>query len=131
VTPARPAPRPLRVLVVDDHHDSADSLGLLLTTLGHDARVAYGGADARAAAMSFPPDAVLMDIEMPGEDGYAVARALCTQLGYRPVRVAVTCFGNLDERSRSEGFEHHLLKPIDPRTLVGLLAGCAPAGGGV
>jgi CheY-like chemotaxis protein len=130
VTPAPPAPRPLRVLVVDDHRDSADSLGLFLTLLGHDARVVYGGAGARAVAASFPPDVVLMDIEMPGEDGYAVARALCGQLGYRPVRVAVTCFGNLEERSRSEGFEHHLLKPLDPAGLVPLLAGCAPSDGG-
>jgi CheY-like chemotaxis protein len=130
VPPAPPAPRPLRVLVVDDHRDSADSLGHLLTTLGHDARVAYGGADARAEAASFPPDVVLMDIEMPGEDGYAVARSLCAQLSYRPVRVAVTCFGNLEGRSRSEGFEHHLLKPLDPAELAPLLAGCARVGGG-
>jgi two-component system CheB/CheR fusion protein len=70
---------------------------------------------------SFPPDVVLMDIGLPGEDGYAVARRVCAALRRRPVLVAVTGHQDLEGRSRVEGFDHHLLKPVDPEELVYLL----------
>jgi CheY-like chemotaxis protein len=108
----------LAVLVVDDRRDCADSLAELLRAYGHEARAAYTSAEAMIAADSFPADVVVMDIGMPGMDGYELARKLCERLAYRPILVAVTGYGNLEERSRREGFDHHFLKPVAPAELV-------------
>jgi CheY-like chemotaxis protein len=119
-TPA-PPPRALRVLVVDDLTDAADSLAELATLAGHEARAAYCGCSAVALAESFGPDVVVLDVEMPGEDGYAVAARLRERLPRRPVLVAVTGHAHLDDRSRVEGLDHHFLKPADPAALLDLL----------
>jgi CheY-like chemotaxis protein len=114
-------PRPLRVLVVDDDRDTATSTAEVLGLLGYEVRVAHDGPGAIQAVDSFPPDVILMDIGLPREDGYGLARRLCTTLKRRPVLVAVTGHQHFEERSRQEGFDHHLVKPVDPEELVYLL----------
>jgi CheY-like chemotaxis protein len=116
-----PPPRALRVLVVDDLQDAADSLAELLALAGYEARAAYCGCAAVALAESFDPDVVVLDVEMPGEDGYEVAARLRERLPRRPMLVAVTVHPHLDDRSRVEGIDHHYLRPADPAALLDLL----------
>jgi PAS domain S-box-containing protein len=111
---------PRRVLVVDDNEDAAASLALLLQALGHESVVAKNGIEALRLAQEFHPQIVLLDIGMPGMDGYEVARRL-RDLDTRPVRVvAVTGWGQAAdrERSRAAGFDLHLVKPIDLQDLA-------------
>ncbi|WP_444544256.1 hybrid sensor histidine kinase/response regulator [Paraburkholderia flagellata] len=106
----------LRVLVVDDNRDSADSLAMLLELKGHDVRVAYSAAHAREEVDGFTPDAALIDIAMPEIDGYATLRAL---RALPPLKhtlfAAMTGFGQAAdvELTREAGFEMHLVKPVD------------------
>ncbi|HWI12869.1 MAG TPA: PAS domain S-box protein [Burkholderiales bacterium] len=121
-----PAPLPAptavqRVLVVDDNIDAAKSLGMLLKSLGHDTRVVHDGEQALETAAEFRPDVVLLDIGMPGLDGYEVARRLRAIEGQRAVRiVAVTGWGQETDRqkSRAAGFDLHLVKPLDLNELA-------------
>jgi PAS domain S-box-containing protein len=118
---AHPPLAPRRVLVVDDNEDAAASLALLLQSLGHETAVAKDGAEALRLAQEFRPDIVLLDIGMPGMDGYEVARRLRDLRGGRPVRVvAITGWGQEAdrERSRQAGFDLHLVKPLDPQDLA-------------
>jgi PAS domain S-box-containing protein len=112
-----------RVLVVDDNVDAADSLALLLKLSGQETRVAYDGPTALLVAEAFRPQLVLLDIGMPGMDGYEVARRLREQ-GRKVPLVAVTGWGQEEDRRRSReaGFDHHLVKPVDPSALQQLLA---------
>jgi signal transduction histidine kinase/CheY-like chemotaxis protein len=122
---AGPAGQSRRVLVVDDNRDSADSLALLLRLAGHAVQVAYDGRAALEAARAAPPEAVLLDIGLPGMDGYAVARRLREELGaQRVLLVAISGYGQEDDRvrSREAGFDHHLVKPVDPDAVRALLA---------
>ncbi|CAL1239987.1 response regulator [Candidatus Methylocalor cossyra] len=116
----------LRILVVDDNVDSADSMALLLSLDGHDARTAFDGPGALAEAAEFRPQVVLLDIGLPGMDGYEVARRLraLPDLGAVLI-IAVTGYGQDDDRIRSKaaGFDHHLVKPVDPDALNALLNG--------
>ena len=119
---------PLSVLVVDDDRDAAESLAELLALHGHRVRVAFDGAAAlsQCPAASGMPDVVLLDVRMPGMDGYEVARRVlggCGTGGKAPVLVAVTGCGSEAERRRAAeaGFDLHLLKPVDPAVLVGVL----------
>jgi PAS domain S-box-containing protein len=109
-----------RILVVDDNVDAAQTLELLLRTLGHDTRIAYDGANALQSAEDFHPDVVLLDIGMPGIDGYEVARRLRAICSPPPQIIAITGWGQEAdrERSREAGFDVHLVKPIDPRELL-------------
>jgi CheY-like chemotaxis protein len=114
-----------RVLVVDDNVDSAVSLGMLLKLAGQDVRVAYDGPAALRQAMDFRPQLVLLDIGMPGMDGYEVARRLRRQPSLEDtLLVALTGWGQEEDRRRSAaaGFDHHLVKPVEPDALSGLLA---------
>jgi DNA-binding response OmpR family regulator len=111
----------LSVLVVDDLRDAADSLADILRAFGHEARTAYTPTEAVIAVGDFAPDVILMDIGIPGLDGYRLARKLCGLLDRRPLLVAVTGCGGLEERSREEGFDHHFLKPADPQELLDVL----------
>jgi len=114
-----------RVLVVDDLEDSADSLAALLKSLGHDAEAAYSGAAALDAAAREPWDAILLDLGMPGMDGFETCRLLrATAAGRRTFIVAVTGWGQPEDRRRTSdaGFDHHLIKPVDAVELAGLLA---------
>ena len=122
----------LRVLVVDDNRDAADSMASLLRAMGHDVRVAYGGVDGLALARGYAPQLALLDIGMPVMDGHALARAIrALDTGAAMMLVALTGWGQHDdrERSRAAGFDEHVAKPIDVATLEGLLARCQPAGG--
>jgi CheY-like chemotaxis protein len=127
--PAAVARPPLRVLVVDDNVDAAESLAAVLRTAGHTVRTAHNGPAAIGAAAGMRPDAVLLDIGLPGMDGYEVARAVRRGPAGGAVLIAVTGYGHEDDRRRSKeaGFDHHLVKPVDPAELLDLLA--APAAG--
>jgi PAS domain S-box-containing protein len=112
-TPTGPS---LRVLVVDDNVDTAESLAMLLKTSGHDARTALTGPTALEAALDYRPNVVLLDIGLPGLDGYEVAKRMRQQPGLRnAVLVAMTGYGQASDRQRSHdaGFDHHLVKPAD------------------
>lgn len=111
-----------RVLIVDDNADSADSMVELLAVLGHEARAAYGGAQALEIARDFVPDVVLLDLEMPEMDGYEVIAAMHARgLGARVF--ALTGRGTADDRRRAldAGFVDHLVKPITVESLNGAL----------
>jgi CheY-like chemotaxis protein len=120
-----PLPHPLSVLVVDDDSDTVESLAELLRYHGHVVRVARGGEEALRSAEADPPDAVLLDLMMPRMTGCAVARALRERdgTGKRPFLVAVTGCGHADDMARTAdaGFDVHLVKPVDPGVIVGLL----------
>jgi CheY-like chemotaxis protein len=116
--------RPLSVLVVDDLVDAADSLAAVLVLCGFAARVATSGRAALAAALADPPDAVVLDLAMPGMDGYELARRLRACPGERrPLLVAVTGLTREEDRRRSAeaGIDLHFLKPVEPAALVGVL----------
>jgi len=111
----------LRILVVDDNRDSADSLRLMLGLYGYDVTVAYSGPDGVQAAKNCQPDVVLCDIGLPGLDGYGVARKLRDNPITAKARlIAVTAYGQDEDRRRSHaaGFEYHLVKPVDPTVLL-------------
>ena len=120
---ALPRPPGSRVLVVDDSLDSAETLAELLKIWGHDVRLAHDGPGAVAAARDYRPEVVLLDIGLPGMDGFAVAAQLRKEgIGGRML-VALTGYGEKQDRdkARQVGFDHHLVKPIDPDTLQKLL----------
>jgi signal transduction histidine kinase len=120
---ATPAGR--RVLVVDDNADAADSLALLLRVGGHEVRLAYSGPDAVAAAGAFRPHVILLDIGLPGMDGYEVARRLRAGPAAGAVLAALTGYGQDEDRRRAAaaGFDHHFVKPVPPEAIQDLLAG--------
>jgi PAS domain S-box-containing protein len=113
-----------RVLVIDDNVDAADTLAALVVTLGGEATAAYTGLDGLNVAEKFRPDVVLLDIGMPGMDGYETCRRLRAQPFGQIYLVAVTGFGQQHDRERAlaDGFDAHLTKPADPRILNGLFA---------
>ena len=120
---------PKRVLVVDDNEDGARILARLLTACGHQAELAHDGPTALEAASARPPDVVLLDIGLPGMDGFEVARRLREREGPdRALLVALTGYGREEDlrRSREAGFDHHLVKPVDPQSLIDLLAHSRP-----
>jgi CheY-like chemotaxis protein len=121
----RPPGQPLRILIVEDNRDAADSLRVLLQLLGHDVRVAYTGPDGVREAAGWRPQVVLSDIGLPGGlDGYGVARALRRDPATaRALVVAITGYGSDDDRRRAReaGFDHALTKPADPAVLEEML----------
>jgi CheY-like chemotaxis protein len=113
------------ILVIDDNVDAADTLAALVVALGGHAATAYDGQDGLRCAADFRPDAILLDVGMPGMDGYETCRRLRTQpSGQVAYIVAVTGWGQVHDRERAlaEGFDAHLTKPADPRVLEALLA---------
>jgi len=120
----------LRVLVVDDNVDAADSLAVLLQQLGHRVETAYDGATAIRAVPTFAPHLVLLDIGMPHLSGYDVARAIGgMNLELRPTIVAVSGWGQPadKDRARAAGFHQHFTKPFSDTDLYRLLAQVAAA----
>jgi PAS domain S-box-containing protein len=114
----------LRVLVVDDSQDTTELLGTLLEMAGHSIQVAHTGPSALEVAASFRPDAIILDIGLPGLDGYQVAQRLREDPALKSVvLIAATGYGQEEDlrRSREVGFDHHLVKPIDPGELQRLL----------
>jgi len=115
----------MTILVVDDNHDAAESMSMLLKVLGVEVRVAHDGPQALAAFEACRPRMVLLDIGMPGMDGYEVARRLRASPGVpRASLVALTGWGQDEDRKRvrEAGFDHHLVKPADFGTLQSLIA---------
>ena len=109
-----------RILVVDDNRDSAETLGDLLRLWGHQVELAHDGPDALERAERSRPEVVLLDIGLPGMDGYRVAERLRRELDVPGLQlIALTGFGQHDDRRRSfeAGFDHHLTKPVHPTTL--------------
>lgn len=123
---AREAPSgSLRVLIVDDNIDAAESLAALLRLSGHEPRSAYGGPAALEAARSFRPQAILLDLGLPGLDGYEVARRLrADPLTAHCLLVAVSGYSQPEDqaRAREAGFNHHLAKPADLAALHRILS---------
>ena len=113
----------VRVLVADDNRDAADSLQRVLALYGHEVRVAYDGTAALRLAQEFRPRVAVLDIGMPGANGYQVARALREQDGARPALIALTGWGQEGDRRKAleAGFDFHLTKPVDPGALNDLL----------
>ncbi|MFZ5831055.1 MAG: response regulator [Planctomycetota bacterium] len=114
-----------RVLVVDDNQAAAEMLSLVVRSLGNEVRTCYDGPQALEAAEQFLPDIVLLDIGMPGMDGYEVARRIREQpWGEHITLVAVTGWGQEEDRRRTKevGFDHHLVKPASPVVLERILA---------
>ncbi len=120
-----------RVLVVDDNLDTAESLGMLVNAAGYDVRTVHDGPAALQVARDYRPNAVLLDIGLPGLDGYEVAKQLRQQPGLQHILIiAVTGYGRESDRQRSqeEGFDHHMVKPPDYAKLRELLASAAQRG---
>lgn len=118
----------LRILVVDDNADAAEMLADVLDSFGHQVRIAHDGPSALEGVLEFEPDVVLLDIGLPGMNGYEVARAM-RRSGQTELRlIAVTGYGQEEDRrlSREAGFDAHLTKPVDIRLLEQHLT--APAG---
>lgn len=122
----RRADRPLRVLIVDDDRDTVATLSTLLEHHGYIVQGTFNGADALPAARFFRPDAVILDISVPGISGYGVAQAIrfsFTDLR-RPLMIAVSGVWHepADKRIAEQvGFDHFLRKPCDPAEIIGLL----------
>jgi CheY-like chemotaxis protein len=120
---------PRRVLIVDDNEDAANSLAMILELGGHETASVYSAVEALQRAAVFRPDVVLLDIGLPGMDGYEVAQKMRELPGLRDIRlVAVTGYGRSDDRlrARDAGFDDHLTKPVEfavlERTLAGIRA---------
>ena len=119
-----------RVLVVDDNVDAADSLAMLLDMQGHDVRVVHEGGEALEAVREFRPRLVLLDLGMPRMDGFEVAQRIrASGEASGVVLAALTGWGQRADRQRTAaaGFDHHLVKPVEPAVLEQLLAGLGPA----
>jgi signal transduction histidine kinase/CheY-like chemotaxis protein len=123
--PARTAANSVRVLVVDDNTDAAQTLATMLELQGMDSRAAFGGRDGLVVAEQWRPEVVVVDIGMPDINGYEFVRRLREQPWGEPV-LAIACTGwgqNEDrERARAAGFDHHLVKPIEPEAIAKIVA---------
>ena len=114
----------MRILVVDDHHDSVDSLSRLLEALGHETACAYDGRQGLDVFRQFDPEAVILDIDMPVLDGYGSARAIRLTPDHRlPVLVALTALSGHETRRLAfeAGFDAHVAKPARVEALVELI----------
>lgn len=127
----QPAPAAsLRILVVDDNRDNADSLAAMLRIMGNETRTAYDGDEALRAAEEFRPRVVLLDIGLPKLSGYEVCRRIREQpWGRRMVLIAVTGWGQDDDKRRAEaaGFDRHMVKPVKPQALMKVLTLISPS----
>jgi CheY-like chemotaxis protein/two-component sensor histidine kinase len=114
-----------RVLIIEDNEDAADTMAELLRTWGYEATVARTGPEGVEAARGLRPDAVLLDIGLPGMDGYAAARALRQKTGYEGMLIALTGYAREEDQRRAmdAGFDVHLTKPVDPPELRRILQG--------
>ncbi len=116
----------LRILIVDDNRDGANSLAEMLGIMGNDTRTAYDGQQGVDVAGEYRPDVILLDIGLPKLNGYEACRRIREQAwGKAVLLIAVTGWGQDKDRLRSHdaGFDHHLVKPVDPQALMEILAG--------
>jgi signal transduction histidine kinase/DNA-binding response OmpR family regulator len=115
----------LRILVVDDNTDAAESLRMLLSVFGHQVEIAHNGVNALATAQTQKPELVFLDIGLPGMDGYEVARRMRSEAGLAESKlIALSGYGTEadQQRSREAGFNRHLVKPVDPGELPAIIA---------
>lgn len=113
-----------RLLVVDDNKDAAESMSMLLEMWGHEVAFAYDGPSAIETAEQWRPEAVFLDIGLPGMDGYQVAERLrALPQAKDAVLIAITGYGQEDDRLRSQraGIDYHLVKPVAPDALRNLI----------
>jgi CheY-like chemotaxis protein len=118
------APAARQVLVVDDNRDGAQTLAMLLRYAGHQVKVALNGPQALQIAQEQKPSVVLLDLAMPGMDGFQVVRALRERPETKDALIiAVSGYGNLDDRERclSAGFNQHLLKPVKKEQVLEII----------
>jgi CheY-like chemotaxis protein len=116
--------RSLKVLIVDDNHDGAESLASLLVLLGHEVRTVHDGDTAMVEATRYRPDVILLDIGLPGVDGYEVCRQIRRQAWGAQTRViALTGWGDEEAQRKSQaaGFDVHLVKPVEEKALQNAL----------
>ncbi|SAL33751.1 PAS/PAC sensor hybrid histidine kinase [Caballeronia humi] len=113
-----------RILIVDDNRDAADSLAMLCETENHITRVAYSSMEALDAARDFRPDVALLDIGLPEMDGYELARRLRQKGGTAPLLIAITGYGQAEDRIRAQeaGFDLHFVKPVNVESLLKALS---------
>jgi two-component system CheB/CheR fusion protein len=122
-----PLPVPCRVLVVDDHPDTAESLARVIEAYGHEARYLTNPAAAQELINTFHPYVVLLDIAMPMIDGWTLARRIRQHPPSEHIKlVAVTAFGQPADhvKSREAGFDAHVQKPMDPAMVGAMLEQC-------
>ena len=123
-----------RALVVDDNHDAADTLAMMLELMGLDVQCLYDPMQVEASVESFAPEVLFLDVGMPGRSGYDVARAVARPPD-RPsvLLVAVTGWGQPEDRRRSReaGFDHHLVKPPELSAILSICARLADTAGPV
>jgi two-component system, chemotaxis family, CheB/CheR fusion protein len=128
--PANEVARSGRVLVIDDHVPTAQGMARLLKLAGHDVRVAHNGFDALGEARKQRPEVIILDIGLPGMDGYELAAQLRREeCGKDAVLIAVSGYGDEQARSRSReaGCDHHLVKPVDTEAILSLIQQHSPA----
>jgi CheY-like chemotaxis protein len=116
----------MRILIVDDNRDGADTLAEMLKLLGNDTRTAYDGEQGVRMAEKYRPDVILLDIGLPKLNGYEACRRIREQTWGKDVAlIALTGWGQEKDRIRSQeaGFDRHLVKPVDPQALTEILAG--------
>lgn len=116
--------RSIRVLCVDDNHDIADSTAIFLRLFGFEAKACYDGISALAEAREYRPNIFFIDLTMPGMDGDELAIRLLQECDWHPkLFVAVTAMSNeaAEQRIKAAGFHLHLIKPVDPYKLVGVV----------
>jgi PAS domain S-box-containing protein len=125
------APGSHRILVAEDHYDAAESMEMMLRQWGNEVRVVHDGVKALQAVDEFRPDIVLLDIGLPGQNGYDVARQIRQKPEFRHVFLAaITGYGQMKDRRRSTeaGFDNHLTKPVDAAALRALIDGVGQTG---
>lgn len=123
--PELPVPRHrMNILIADDNADHADTLAMTLQLEGHQTRVEYNGRNALLAAREFRPDAMILDIAMPGLDGHALAQHVRSEpWGTGVLLIAASAMGAQlqQQMSRASGFDHHLVKPVELGRLYQIL----------
>jgi two-component system CheB/CheR fusion protein len=122
---ARPQVEPRRLLVVDDNHDSAESMRMMFRLAGHEVRTVHEGSEAVEAAAGFGAQVVLLDIGLPDIDGYEVARRLRADPRTREALIiAITGYGREEDlrKSREAGIDEHVVKPVDPDKVLERIA---------
>ena len=119
-----PAPVGRSILIVEDNADARDALRMLLELDGHTVEAVEEGQQALEVARAKDPDIALVDIGLPGIDGYEIARRVRARDTRRPVLIALTGYGQPEERRRATdaGFDDMLVKPVDPTALTNLIA---------
>ena len=126
------AKRRLRIVIADDDRDHVITLAALLADEGHEVRELYRGSEVTRMVRDFDPDVALIDISMPGMNGYDAAREIRQEFGKkRPLLIAITGWKQSSDRilAKLAGFDHHMPKPFDPKALLELISPLAEGSG--